>query len=274
MPLPDPEDRINYRSKARAHVKAARERLEAADPFGSVYACLHSRFAIEALAYELLQDYLSEVSPEAMSRWTPKAVLNDLLNISDDACSPISLTIGLNPGKDEPQQTITLDSHRFSAEWANKMHNALGSFLHQPTIRQLRREPEADIPGLARQKAEQALSELERVLASKVWSFRAHRLVKTTCKCGYLVARDIEFLNAGKEVICSDCGRAYNYRLAEARKRFEFWPQQAAWTCRYCETKHETDAYVAKPGKIVQCFTCSKKFKLQASMVLIPLETE
>ena len=145
MPPPDPNSRYDYHSRASTHVKAGREQLKADDRFGSIHACLHARLAIEALAYDLFQDYLFEVSAEAMAGWTPKDVLNELLYIDSEACSPISVTIGFQ-SEDGYRQEIDLGGNpRMRVAWARKMHNALGSFLHQPTVRQTMREPDADL---------------------------------------------------------------------------------------------------------------------------------
>jgi hypothetical protein len=276
MPPPDPISRFHYRSRASAHVKAGREQLKADDRFGSIHACLHARLAIEALAYDLFQDYLFEVSAEAMASWTPKAVLNELLYIDSEACSPISVTIGFQ-SEDGARQEIDLGKNpRMRVAWANKIHNALGSFLHQPTVRQTMREPDADLLGLARQKAEEALDELERVLASPLWSFRAHRLVTFKCECGYSVSRDGDFLLAGKRVSCSNCGRLYGYQFDEERERFQFRAQRASWACPDCKTVHAIDAYEVKPGAFVECSGCSQKFEFSTKTVLtrvLPAET-
>jgi hypothetical protein len=88
------------------------------------------------------------------------------------------------------------------------MHQALSSFLHQPTVKQMSAS-EADGREKARGKVNEALQELDRVLASPVRSFRAHRLIRTQCKCGSPIARDLEFIEAGKVVSCSACGRLY-----------------------------------------------------------------
>ena len=146
MPSPEQKQQIDYRSKARAHVRAARAMLTMDDAFAPAYACLHARFAIEALAYDQLQDYLFEVSLDAMDGWTPKAVLKELLYTDPEACSPVSLTFGWRPDPDAPPQEIHLgESYPLSAVWANRMHNALSSFLHQPTIKQTTGdEPEND----------------------------------------------------------------------------------------------------------------------------------
>jgi len=251
-------------------MRAAREMLTSGDAFAPAYACLHARFALEALAYDLLQDYLFEVSPDAMNGWTPKAVLKELLYTDPDACSPVNLTIGWRPDPNAPPQEIHLgESYRFSAVWANRMHNALSNFLHQPTIkRATMSEGETDSRQKSREKADEALQELDRVIASPLSSFRAHRLVRTRCKCGSPIARDLEFIEAGKVVACSACGRLYNCRYDESRHDFEFWPQQASWTCNDCKTFNSMDAYELKSGTVVECAGCGEKFTIETKPIL------
>jgi hypothetical protein len=272
MPSPVEKQRINYRSKARAHVQAAREMLKSNDALASTYACLHVRFAIEALAYDRLQDYLFEVSPEAMNGWTPKAVLKELLFTDPNACSPVSVTIGWRPDPDAPPREIHLgESYQLSAAWANKMHNALSSFLHLPTIKQTpANERENDRQQASRRKAEEALQEIDRILSSTVSGWRAHRLVRTQCKCGSLIARDLEFIEGGKIVVCSACGRLYNHRYNEARHGFDFWPQEATFTCKGCGRFNAMDAYEMKPGNVIEC-ECGNKFQVEAKLVLTPI---
>jgi hypothetical protein len=235
--------------------------------FAPTYACLHARLALEAIAYDRLQDYLFEVSANAMNSWTPRQVLNELLYTDPKACSPTKLTIGLKPDPNGPMQEIDLgESYRFSAVWANKMHQALSSFLHQPTLKQMN-EPEAESREKVREKINEALEELDRVLASTV-RFRAHRLVTIQCKCGSPIARDLEFIEAGKVVSCSACGRVYNCRFDEGRHGFEFWPQEASFTCIDCKTLNSMDAHDLKPGNVFECSGCGEKFEVEMKPVL------
>jgi hypothetical protein len=275
MPSPEEKQRIDYRSKARAHVQAAREMLKSDDAFGPAYACLHARFAVEALAYDRLQDYLFEVSLGAMNGWTPKAVLKELLYTDRDACSPVSLTFSWRPDPDAPPQEIHLgESYPLSAVWANKMHNALSSFLHQPTIRQMTAyEPENAGQQAARRKTDEALQEIDRVLASTLSGWRAHRLIKTQCKCGSLIARDLEFIEAGKFVACSACGRFYNCRYDESRHGFDFWPQHASFPCNVCGRFNSIDAYEMKSGNVIECLGCGEKFKVEMKPQLTRIES-
>ena len=77
--------------------------LMSSEAFAPAYACLHARFALEALAYDLLQDYLYEVSADAMNGWTPRAVLKELLYTDPDACAPVNITIGWQPDRNTPR---------------------------------------------------------------------------------------------------------------------------------------------------------------------------
>jgi hypothetical protein len=49
VPPPDEKERLDY-DRARAHARAGREMLAPDDVFAPAYACLHARFALEALA--------------------------------------------------------------------------------------------------------------------------------------------------------------------------------------------------------------------------------
>jgi hypothetical protein len=271
MPPPAENLRIEYRTKARSHAQHAKDMLASPASFAPIYACLHARFAIEALAYDRLQDYLFEVSASAMKGWTPRQVLKELLYTDPDACSATELKIGWKPDPEAPAQEIDLgESYSFSALWANKMHNALSSFLHESTIRQSA-DVGAESGAKAREKAEEALLELDRVLASTVSNFRAHRLIRTLCKCGQQIVRDLEFIEANKVVSCSACERLYNTRYHESDHRFVFWPQQATWTCKNCQRFNSVDAYEMRAAETVTCEGCGELYEVSRDPVLKPL---
>jgi hypothetical protein len=272
MPPPDEKKRIDYVSKARAHAQAARDQLAAADAFGPVHACLHARLAIEALAYDLLQNYLSEVSHEAVEKWTPGFVLKEILYVDEDACSTSHVRFSYKD-KDGVSREIDFgESLKMSPAWANRMHNALGNFLHQPTVRQMLQVSDTTRSETGRRKAKEALDEIERVLASSVWSFRAHQLLQINCKCGSVIARDKSFLEAKKILECSNCGRFYTYWLEEESKRYGFRSAQVSWTCKDCGAANVKDADEAKPGNVVECSRCAAKFELANKIFLVRTE--
>jgi hypothetical protein len=101
MPSPPrTEMQFDYRSKARAHVQTARELLNSNDAREAEYACLELRMAIEALTYDVFRQYSFEVPSEAMDKWTPKKVLEELLHIYPDVDKTTSIRIGFpdSPG--------------------------------------------------------------------------------------------------------------------------------------------------------------------------------
>jgi hypothetical protein len=139
MPNPLPEDEIDYRLRARRHVRTAKDLLIASDSRSPFYACLELRMAIEALAYDAFQQYSFEVSAKSMNQWTPKQILGELVYIDPEVELTSSITITVNATQTTPAQEIVLgEIHRLPARWANRMHNALGNFLHQPTLKQFR----------------------------------------------------------------------------------------------------------------------------------------
>ena len=128
-------------------------------------------------------------------------------------------------------------------------------------------EPENDRQ-TPRRKAEEALQEIDRVLASTVSGWRGHRLIQTQCKCGSVIARDLEFIEAGKFVACSACGRLYTCRYDESRHGFDFRPQHASFPCNVCGRFNSIDAYELKSGNVIECLGCGEKFKVEMKQFL------
>jgi hypothetical protein len=104
--------------------------------------------------------------------------------------------------------------------------------------------------------------ELERVLASKVWNFKANQLVEITCKCGCRIARDVEFLREEKKTVCSNCGCGYDYRLDKENGRYEFRIKQAGWQCVDCKNDNVFPAHELKEGKTITCANCKEPFEI------------
>lgn len=272
MPSPPPESEFDFRSRARSHVTAAKELLSVSTPRTPFYACLELRMAIEALAYDAFQQYSFEVPADAMNKWTPKQILDELVYIDPDVELTSSITINVPELPNAQAYEIELgEVRRLSSKWANKAHNALGNFLHQPTIKQLTQLTN-DLDVSARKKANEVITEIDRLLSSPVSSFRAHRLVEIKCDCGCRIARDVEFLNAQKRVICSSCGCEYLYSLDAEKGGYNFIPRKALWECNACKTSNSFPFHELKEGNSVSCSHCKKSFEI--AMVLQLKEPE
>jgi len=126
-------DGLPYRARAREHFAAARESLAVGGPHPALAACLFLRMAIEALAYELLETYQSEVDFAAMRMWQPGKLIKEPVEIDGAADRTVTLTAFDGDGR----EILSGTERRLAAGWIARSHNALGSFLHEPTIRQV-----------------------------------------------------------------------------------------------------------------------------------------
>jgi len=176
-------DLIPFREYARVHVAAAKTLL-AGDGAQLRYACLEIRLAIEALAYAVLQNYSEDDSSDveaAQADWQPSKVLEALLNY--DPMVEMSVRIVMRavvPGGDPGDIVMDAVDQRFSAEWAAKAHRSMGSFLHQRTIREVRRGKQLD-EAVLRREAERVLRTLCTIMESPLSDTRIGFRLRYDC---------------------------------------------------------------------------------------------
>lgn len=206
-----PPDLIPFRDFARKHVAAAKELLAGGGP-QLRYACLELRLAIEALAYATLQTYLEDDSDSvqaAQSDWQPSKVLDALLDY--DPMADMSFRIVMHsvaPDGEPGEMVMDAVDKRFSAQWAAKAHRSMGSFLHQRTIREVRRGKQLDETVL-RREARRVLETLEPILASPVHDTRVGFRFGYSCPgCGdeLSVALMPLMLTGATRTRCPSCG--------------------------------------------------------------------
>jgi hypothetical protein len=208
-----PPPRIDFRGIARRNLGTARRLMGGAD-FELRYACLELRMAIEALAYDTLQNYADDVSDlldQAHKEWQPKKVLQMLLEY--DPISSTSLRMRAQPlgpdGEPKGEPYIhEITEHRLDVKWAAKAHGSLGSFLHQRTIAHINDGKEVDHDTMLRE-AERVAAELDRILASEVFGIRiATRFGYPcpACPAEISVALGPLMVFGKAKTRCTDCG--------------------------------------------------------------------
>jgi len=262
-------EEFEYRRSARDHCESARELLDGSKK-SIRYACLELRMAIEALTYSSLKIYLSEVSNSAMKEWTPKRVLEELLVVNPTADQSITVTIGR---QDEngvlAQEVLSLgEDRRFSIKWANRAHNALGSFLHEPTISQVERGI-GDIEASARKKAIEILDELSAVLASSIWNVNFSQSCTFNCDCGFTVKRRLEIVEAGKPIVCASCGLSYDPELLGDEARF--YRREFPYRCSGCGSEQAINERDLTKLPAVSCGACGFRSQVVQKFELKPL---
>lgn len=210
MPVPP---YIPFREFARQCVGAAKRLMLGTDD-ELRYACLELRLAIEALAYDTLQSYSEDVGDAvdlAHREWQPSKVLKALCDY--DPIADLALRIEVrevgsdgNPKRGPPMFTGVDD--RFDAEWAEKAHRSMGSFLHHRTISQIRRGKQIDRILLLRE-AERIVGRLEAILASPIHGTRSGLRFGYSCPdCGgHISVAKLPLLLMGQaKTSCSSCG--------------------------------------------------------------------
>ncbi len=163
----------DYRQIAREAVQRARALLTNIDSPSLHYAALECRFALEALTYDRAKAFKDDLPETEYSTWQPSKLMKVLFEI--DPKILMTSTISFAPQADEGMPAprgsgILLGTDTpLTISDIKRRYDALGSYLHVPTIKQLAagRTPEY---GEVRAKCEEVLEIAEGVLRSKVWN--------------------------------------------------------------------------------------------------------
>ncbi|NLE26520.1 MAG: hypothetical protein GX625_14485, partial [Clostridiaceae bacterium] len=199
-----------------------------------------------------------------MKKWTPKQVISELLEVDPRADKSITVAVGLEHtyGVSPPPEEMQLlgQDRRFSLNWANKNHNALGNFLHAPTMHQI----ESGVTPTAAsifQKATQVADECEKILSSPVFNVNFGQFFEFKCTdCGAHIKRRVGSFTREQGVVCpnSKCRATYDVET-EGDKEVQFSLRQSKYTCRPCATENWVGTHRVVPGAVFECVQCGKK---------------
>ena len=136
----------NYRNVARQAVQTARSELAESEGGSLQVAVLQLRMAMEALTYEGAAKYAEELGPEGMKTWQPRQLMRRILEIDPNADTTATFRIGREPScRVSPDCMTELGTdHALSLAALKEHYDALGSFLHAPTIDQFERGKHRD----------------------------------------------------------------------------------------------------------------------------------
>lgn len=253
-----------YRNEAKSALDRARQTLAAGRDCELRYAALELRMALECLVYERAQGYREELSSKKLNTWQPKQLLNILLTIDPHADQTSSIRFGVEKEFGVPAEEMTyLGTDRvISLKEIKEYYDRLGSYLHAPTIDQVRLGK-----GLPGQKLRKSCEDLSNIiggsLKSKVWNVNFKVTTSLDCEdCGTKIVRRVQ---AGKDqfdATCIECEASYiltrtaddkftwkadNLQVACANpaceKEISVWRRDIAvgkyWKCQSCDGKNE-----------------------------------
>lgn len=258
-----------YRRTAVRCLQRAKRKLRGNPTSATIaYACLDLRLAIEALAYERLTAYAEEVSFPTLATWQPGRLLKELAEIDPEANQDrnISLQVELEPGK--WTALLSGPDNRFTAAWAYRMHNALGNFLHVPTLAQREvAEHERCANGLI--KALEVAAELERVFESTTWNTKIGSFMRFDCDCGARLARRPDRLGEECRVECAECRALFDVKKIGVES-YEISRSKQTFACPQCGTGNafSTEWILTKPG--LRCRECKEEFDTSLEIRLVP----
>lgn len=209
---------ISYRGRSKERVESARRHLESEDDARLVYACLDLRLAIESLTYDLVKLYSIDLSDSVITTWEPHKLFKELLILDPDADAGLTLTIAGKDGSFEAPDAIEFKEHRLSAKWAQKMHRALGYFLHERLLRELEAGKDSSFHTM-RRKVEEAIVELDAIHSSSGFNLRFRQAPKFQCRCGEMLSGFVARTRKTAPVKCGACGTQF---VIERTGRDEF----------------------------------------------------
>jgi len=251
---------MDYRRMARERLSAAAEQLEAGADSTLKYAALELRMAMEAITYDRAAAFKEEFPAEEYDTWQPRKVLAVLLEIEPLTDQDSTISFGLEEEYGVPAKKMTsLGTETVLNMGVLKKHyDALGSFLHIPTIKSLKAGRTVNFIKL-RNRCEEIKAYLDKVLSSPVFNSTLGVFSSIDCTdCGKKIRKRIpqgeDFIN----VECPDCDASYCLSDAgdgkflwepiqqeiecangDCTKKIVLWAKEvrlgAKWTCPECK---------------------------------------
>jgi hypothetical protein len=207
--------------------------------------------------------YLGEVPDDAMRKWTPRKVIAQMLEVDPTADKTSTIAVGIEevPGEQSQDMKMLGEDRRFTLKWANRSHNALGRFLHAPTLYQFETGDAPD-HGKMREKADEIAAVIEHTLATSIYNVNFGNFYKVDCLCGRSFKRRAGSFAPESGIVCPDvnCRTIWDV-VSESGPKVGLKPRQTEYVCQGCnETLHILSQRI-KPGKVIVC-DCGAKAEI------------
>ena len=207
---------FDFRSEARKALGKARTELGSGDDDRLKYAALELLFAIEAITYDRARAYCDEMPPQEYDTWQPRKVMQLLIDIDPNADKDSSLSFGIEEqyGKPESEMKMLGSEQVLNLKMLKEHYDALGSYLHMPTLKRLIESGQPDLEKL-RNRCNAITDAIENVLASTIFNVTMGSMATIDCsQCGNVIRRRLPFSGEAVEAKCIECGAGYIVRDA------------------------------------------------------------
>lgn len=261
----------NFRQLARESVGRARAELNGDDKARLKFAALELRMAIEALTYERAHSYREEIPPSEYRTWQPKKVMQLLIDIYPYADKGSSVAYGREDDFGvAPKQMTSLGTERVFGLRAIKDHyDALGSYLHMPTLKQLEESGAPDLDKL-RIRCATIIGLLDGVLSSAVFVSNFGIFSSIECMnpaCGKPVRRRIPIGQTALILACRECAMAYEVSV-DAGGACLWRPilEEVRCLTASCDQVFKVSPGELKPGTRLECHSCGGRFRIDLAL--------
>lgn len=251
-------------------LQRAKDLIAKDDEASLKYACLELRFCIEYIIYLYLQTYIQEVPDETIKKWTPKQIINVLCEADPNADKNHKVFIGKQDVQGIPAKTMKYlgEEHRFSLEWANTRHNALGNFLHAPTLSQIENHKLPTKEKILK-KANEVVAEVDKILSSQIFNVNFGVFCEFVCTCcnTKIKCRD-KSVSQERGIVCpnSKCQAVYNI-VSEQNNKVDFKLREEEIMCPSCGKPNFIGSYLVTYGNLFPCAHCGEKSEIQYAIV-------
>jgi hypothetical protein len=264
---------MNYRNDARESLKRAERELGSADDQRLRYAALELRMAMEALTYDRAIAYKDEFPPDEYETWQPRKVMAVLLNIDPRADRDCSLAFGIQENQGVPASVMTpLGSEKVLNMAALREHyDALGSYLHLPSLKQARAGKPQDFAKL-RSRCEEIAALVGKVLSSPVFNVTVGNVAILECqRCGKRIRKRIPHGHSEVRAECYECHASYTL-VDKENGEVEWKPQQHELKCanKDCQRTIFVWHYEIQRGACWICTGCTGRNTIDLAIIYEP----
>lgn len=252
----------NFRHEARQALARATVELCTGEEARLKYAALELRMAMEALTYDRAEAFSAELPPTEYDTWQPKKLLQILLEIDPTADKDSVLSFGVEEDHGIPAPVMqSLGSEKVLSLGVLKKHyDALGSYLHMPTIKQIAAGMGADATKF-RNRCQEIADFIEAVLASPVFNVTLGSFAKIPCQaCSAPIRKRIPHGATSVEACCFKCSASYTVEVAQGND--VVWkPNQQQVPCSKpdCSSAVFVWDHELVPGNAWTCPECSSR---------------
>lgn len=258
---------LNFRHLARESVGRARAELASGDRARLKFAALELRMAIESVTYERAQSYREEIPQAEYRTWQPKKVMQLLIDIEPNADKGSSIAYGIEdePGVAAKEMTSLGAEQVFDLRAIKAHYDALGSYLHMPTLKQLEEMGEPDL-GKLHERCLTIIGLLDGVLSSPVFNINFGTFSSIACMnpdCGKTVRRRIPSGKSKLSAACLDCGMDYELSVAvDGQCVWRPVLEEVPCPGPSCEVVFKVSPGELKAGRRLVCHACGGRFQI------------